>query len=123
MPVFSLPKCLFFKIYGISILNGDKIIGFHLDLVVCFFFFTKFFFNDVNCAILTQFKWCSKLQCRWAMSSLTLKGKPSEQASLAPVNTSAPISSTASNASSGMHRYHFPFRILLNFWRRNLLYA
>ncbi|XP_024030972.1 N-terminal kinase-like protein isoform X2 [Morus notabilis] len=36
----------------------------------------------------------------WAMSSLTLKGKPSDQASLAPVNTSAPLSSTTSNASS-----------------------
>ncbi|XP_015875700.3 uncharacterized protein LOC107412432 [Ziziphus jujuba] len=36
----------------------------------------------------------------WAMSSLTLKGKPSEQAPLAPVNTSAPLSSTTSNASS-----------------------
>ncbi|KAF3452441.1 hypothetical protein FNV43_RR02874 [Rhamnella rubrinervis] len=38
----------------------------------------------------------------WAMSSLTLKGKPSEQAPLAPVNTSAPLSSTTSNASSVM---------------------
>ncbi|EEF41582.1 ATP binding protein, putative [Ricinus communis] len=36
----------------------------------------------------------------WAMSSLTLKGKPSEQASLAPVNSDAPLISTASNASS-----------------------
>lgn len=37
------------------------------------------------------------------MSSLTLKGKPSEQAPLAPVNTSAPLSSTTSNASSGIN--------------------
>ncbi|XP_050210112.1 uncharacterized protein LOC126660590 [Mercurialis annua] len=36
----------------------------------------------------------------WAMSSLTLKGKPSEQAALAPINSGAPITSTASNASS-----------------------
>ncbi|KAL5538523.1 hypothetical protein UlMin_046094 [Ulmus minor] len=36
----------------------------------------------------------------WAMSSLTLKGKPSEQAHLAPVNTAAPLSSSNSNASS-----------------------
>ncbi|XP_043816888.1 N-terminal kinase-like protein isoform X2 [Manihot esculenta] len=38
----------------------------------------------------------------WAMSSLTLKGKPSEQASLPPINSGAPLSSTASNASSAM---------------------
>lgn len=37
------------------------------------------------------------------MSSLTLKGKPSEQAPLAPLNTSAPLSSTTSNASSGTY--------------------
>ncbi|XP_017235874.1 uncharacterized protein LOC108209466 isoform X1 [Daucus carota subsp. sativus] len=37
----------------------------------------------------------------WAMSSLTLKGgKSSEQTPLAPVNTSAPLTSAASNASS-----------------------
>ncbi|KAM1084965.1 hypothetical protein ACFX13_010969 [Malus domestica] len=36
----------------------------------------------------------------WAMSSLTLKGKPSEQAPLAPVNTSASLTKTTSNASS-----------------------
>ncbi|XP_075666303.1 uncharacterized protein LOC142636110 isoform X1 [Castanea sativa] len=38
----------------------------------------------------------------WAMSSLTLKGKPSEQAPLAPVTSSAPLTSTSSNASSVM---------------------
>ncbi|XP_048428977.1 probable inactive serine/threonine-protein kinase scy1 [Pyrus x bretschneideri] len=38
----------------------------------------------------------------WAMSSLTLKGKPSEQAPLAPVNTSASLTKTTSNASSVM---------------------
>ncbi|XP_068333028.1 uncharacterized protein [Pyrus communis] len=36
----------------------------------------------------------------WAMSSLTVKGKPSEQAPLAPVNTSASLTKTTSNASS-----------------------
>ncbi|KAF4354571.1 hypothetical protein F8388_019568 [Cannabis sativa] len=37
----------------------------------------------------------------WAMSSLTLKGKPSDQTSHAPANTStAPLSSSTSNASS-----------------------
>ncbi|KAK1373965.1 putative inactive serine/threonine-protein kinase scy1 [Heracleum sosnowskyi] len=36
----------------------------------------------------------------WAMSSLTLKGKPSEQTPLAPVNSSAPLTTAASNASS-----------------------
>ncbi|PON37894.1 Coatomer beta subunit [Trema orientale] len=36
----------------------------------------------------------------WAMSSLTLKGKPSDQTSVASVNASAPLSSTTSNASS-----------------------
>ncbi|XP_071934386.1 uncharacterized protein [Coffea arabica] len=35
----------------------------------------------------------------WAMSSLTLKGKPTEQAHLPSANTSAPLSSAASNAS------------------------
>ncbi|KAF2319298.1 hypothetical protein GH714_014465 [Hevea brasiliensis] len=38
----------------------------------------------------------------WAMSSLTLKGKPSEQASLPPINSGAPLTSTATNASSAM---------------------
>lgn len=38
----------------------------------------------------------------WAMSSLTLKGKPSEQAPLASVTSSAPLTSTSSNASSVM---------------------
>ncbi len=37
------------------------------------------------------------------MSSLTLKGKPSEQASLPPINSGAPLTSTATNASSGVH--------------------
>ncbi|PQP98365.1 putative inactive serine/threonine-protein kinase scy1 [Prunus yedoensis var. nudiflora] len=36
----------------------------------------------------------------WAMSSLTLKGKPSEQAPLAPVNISTSLTKTTSNASS-----------------------
>ncbi|XP_062084201.1 uncharacterized protein LOC133790551 isoform X2 [Humulus lupulus] len=36
----------------------------------------------------------------WAMSSLTLKGKPSDQTSHAPANTSTPLSSSTSNASS-----------------------
>ncbi|KAH6762886.1 kinase family with ARM repeat domain-containing protein [Perilla frutescens var. hirtella] len=36
----------------------------------------------------------------WAMSSLTLKGKPSEQSTLTPTSTSAPLSSSISNASS-----------------------
>ncbi|XP_065632913.1 uncharacterized protein LOC136068940 [Quercus suber] len=36
------------------------------------------------------------------MSSLTLKGKPSEQAPLASVTSSAPLTSTSSNASSVM---------------------
>ncbi|OAY46421.1 probable inactive serine/threonine-protein kinase scy1 [Manihot esculenta] len=40
----------------------------------------------------------------WAMSSLTLKGKPSEQASLPPLNSGAPLASTASNASSAPAR-------------------
>ncbi|KAG8651559.1 hypothetical protein MANES_07G142600v8 [Manihot esculenta] len=40
----------------------------------------------------------------WAMSSLTLKGKPSEQASLPPLNSGAPLASTASNASSAQHQ-------------------
>ncbi|KAK9283162.1 hypothetical protein L1049_011394 [Liquidambar formosana] len=38
----------------------------------------------------------------WAMSSLTLKGKPSEQAPLAPANSSTPLASVNSNASSVM---------------------
>ncbi|KDP21639.1 hypothetical protein JCGZ_03310 [Jatropha curcas] len=38
----------------------------------------------------------------WAMSSLTLKGKPSEQASLGSVNSDAAVTSTASSASSVM---------------------
>ncbi|KAJ6884428.1 N-terminal kinase-like protein [Populus alba x Populus x berolinensis] len=38
----------------------------------------------------------------WAMSSLTSKGKPSEQAPLAPANSGVPLSSTTSNASSVM---------------------
>ncbi|CAI0552283.1 unnamed protein product [Linum tenue] len=39
----------------------------------------------------------------WAMSSLTLKGKPSEQAApLVPANLAAPLTSAASNASSVM---------------------
>ncbi|KAL8115197.1 hypothetical protein AgCh_021870 [Apium graveolens] len=36
----------------------------------------------------------------WAMSSLTLKGKPSEQTPLAPANSSAPVTAAASNAIS-----------------------
>ncbi|TXG49951.1 hypothetical protein EZV62_025826 [Acer yangbiense] len=42
------------------------------------------------------------LPCRWAMSSLTIKGKPSEQAPLAPSNSIAPLASTSSSASSAM---------------------
>ncbi|KAG6737703.1 hypothetical protein POTOM_059231 [Populus tomentosa] len=38
----------------------------------------------------------------WAMSSLTIKGKPLEQAPLAPANSGSPLSSTTSNASSVM---------------------
>lgn len=38
----------------------------------------------------------------WAMSSLTLKGKPSEQAPLASVTSSIPLTSTSSDASSVM---------------------
>ncbi|XP_059438254.1 uncharacterized protein LOC132171061 isoform X1 [Corylus avellana] len=38
----------------------------------------------------------------WAMSSLTLKGKPSEQAPLASVTSSTPLTSTSSDASSVM---------------------
>ncbi|XP_034702841.1 probable inactive serine/threonine-protein kinase scy1 isoform X1 [Vitis riparia] len=38
----------------------------------------------------------------WAMSSLTLKSKPSEQAPLAPANSSAPLASASSNDSSVM---------------------
>lgn len=37
------------------------------------------------------------------MSSLTLKGKPAEQASLAHVNTSASLTKTISDSSSGTH--------------------
>ncbi|CAH9113069.1 unnamed protein product [Cuscuta europaea] len=36
----------------------------------------------------------------WAMSSLTLKGKPSEHSSVAPASSSAPLTSSISNASS-----------------------
>ncbi|KAJ7973615.1 Protein kinase family protein with ARM repeat domain [Quillaja saponaria] len=36
----------------------------------------------------------------WAMSSLTLKGKPSDHASVAPGSSSVPVASTSSNASS-----------------------
>ncbi|KAG6404340.1 hypothetical protein SASPL_136586 [Salvia splendens] len=36
----------------------------------------------------------------WAMSSLTLKGKPSEQSTLASTGSGAPLSSSISNASS-----------------------
>ena len=43
------------------------------------------------------------IKCRWAMSSLTLKSKPSEQAPLAPANSSAPLASASSNDSSGIH--------------------
>ncbi|GER42499.1 protein kinase family protein with ARM repeat domain [Striga asiatica] len=35
----------------------------------------------------------------WAMSSLTMKGKPSEQSTLASSNTTAPLASSTSNAS------------------------
>lgn len=45
----------------------------------------------------------SSLLCRWAMSSLTLKGKPSEQAPVASANSGTPLTSTTSNASSGLH--------------------
>ncbi|KAI5555073.1 hypothetical protein BDE02_19G056500 [Populus trichocarpa] len=38
----------------------------------------------------------------WAMSSLTIKGKPLEQAPLAPANSGSPLSSTTSNANSVM---------------------
>ncbi|CAK7339992.1 unnamed protein product [Dovyalis caffra] len=38
----------------------------------------------------------------WAMSSLTIKGKPSEQAPLTPANSGLPLSATTSNASSVM---------------------
>ncbi|KAJ4720242.1 Protein kinase family protein with ARM repeat domain [Melia azedarach] len=38
----------------------------------------------------------------WAMSSLTLKGKPSEQAPVASANSGTPLTSTTSNASSVM---------------------
>lgn len=43
------------------------------------------------------------LPCRWAMSSLTLKGKPSEQAPVASANSITPLTSTTSSTSSGMH--------------------
>ncbi|KDO67543.1 hypothetical protein CISIN_1g0040252mg, partial [Citrus sinensis] len=39
----------------------------------------------------------------WAMSSLTLKGKPSEQAPVASANSITPLTSTTSSTSSGMH--------------------
>ncbi|XP_042514618.1 probable inactive serine/threonine-protein kinase scy1 isoform X3 [Macadamia integrifolia] len=38
----------------------------------------------------------------WAMSSLTLKGKASEHAPMAPANANTPITSVASTASSGL---------------------
>ncbi|XP_031271289.1 probable inactive serine/threonine-protein kinase scy1 [Pistacia vera] len=38
----------------------------------------------------------------WAMSSLTLKGKPSDQAPVASANSGTPLTSTTSNASSAM---------------------
>ena len=46
------------------------------------------------------------------MSSLTLKGKPSEQAPLASVTSSAPLTSTSSNASSGRHVDNLSFCFL-----------
>ncbi|KAL1827445.1 hypothetical protein ACET3Z_005857 [Daucus carota] len=44
----------------------------------------------------------------WAMSSLTLKGKPSEQTSHAPLNSSGPITTGPSNASSVMDTVSTP---------------
>ncbi|KAL8490218.1 hypothetical protein ACS0TY_025941 [Phlomoides rotata] len=44
----------------------------------------------------------------WAMSSLTLKGKPSEQSTLTTTNTSAPLVSSISNASSAMDDANLP---------------
>ncbi|KAJ0102391.1 hypothetical protein Patl1_06775 [Pistacia atlantica] len=43
------------------------------------------------------------MSCRWAMSSLTLKGKPSDQAPVASANSGTSLTSTTSNASSGMY--------------------
>ncbi|KAK3014943.1 hypothetical protein RJ639_009959 [Escallonia herrerae] len=43
------------------------------------------------------------LRCRWAMSSLTHKGKPSEQTPNAPASSSASLTPTVSSASSGKH--------------------
>lgn len=37
----------------------------------------------------------------WAMSSLTLKGKPSEHAPVASMNSETPVAPAASDASSG----------------------
>lgn len=47
------------------------------------------------------------------MSSLTLKGKPSEQTPLAPANSSAPVATAASNTISGKQIAH-SFILLLN---------
>ncbi|KAL3834744.1 hypothetical protein ACJIZ3_009480 [Penstemon smallii] len=44
----------------------------------------------------------------WAMSSLTLKGKPSEQSNFASSSPSAPITTTSSNASSVMEGASIP---------------
>ncbi|PIN15089.1 Protein kinase [Handroanthus impetiginosus] len=44
----------------------------------------------------------------WAMSSLTIKGKPSEQSTLTSSSTSAPIASSISNASSVMDDANLP---------------
>lgn len=48
------------------------------------------------------------------MSSLTLKGKPSEQAPLAPVTTSRQLSTQTSNASSGTHLNGSVFTLLFS---------
>ena len=48
------------------------------------------------------------------MSSLTLKGKPSEQTSHAPLNSSGPITTGPSNASSGKQISHLCFFLCLN---------
>lgn len=40
--------------------------------------------------------------CRWAMSSLTLKGKPSDHAAPVASMSSSALTPTSSNASSGM---------------------
>ncbi|CAK9135904.1 unnamed protein product [Ilex paraguariensis] len=50
----------------------------------------------------------------WAMSSLTLKGKPSEQTAPATSNSSAPLTSVISNASSSKNEV-YPFFLVFEF--------